>query len=392
MKITNFNRLLLLVAFFGGCSLSTKISPERAIESERERLVRAYLEEGQEYENRGDLVGAYKQYKLAITVNPQSQLASENVKRLERELRKLAEEHYKAGLKSYRKGNYRLGRREFLMTLRLWPDHQKAVERLSIGKRIQAKRYVVHTIEEGESLSKLAMMYYGDHKKFSLIANYNKISDATVVRVGRKIKVPEIEGVPFLVKDQDTDVEEIGELTSDQSREEAMPKQEDEEEGSLEEPVDVVAMYLKHGIALYEGADYQDAIMEFNKVLNVNSDDVIAVDYLYKSYFQQAMISFAKRDYLSAKKGFEESLRYKSDCKKCDEYIRKSEEEYNEFHYAKGNLHFRNERLEDALKEWEMVYAVDPGYKGVEQNISKATKLLETLEEIQKSRQDQMAR
>ena len=127
--------------------------------------------------------------------------------------------------------------------------------------------------------------------------------------------------------------------------------------------------------------------MEFRKVVNVHSDDAIAIDYLSKSHYQLAMVSFAKRDYLSARSGFEESLRYKSDCKRCHEYIEKSEEQYKELHYAKGLSHFRDERLAEALKEWELVQAVDPDYEDVEENIIKVKKLLKTLEGIQKSQE-----
>ena len=91
-------------------------------------------------------------------MNPLSQGAAENVNRLKTALRKLAEEHYQAGLDYPAKGRYRAARREFLLTLALWPEHEEAVRRLSTGKRIQAKRYIVHTIGPGDSLSKLAMM------------------------------------------------------------------------------------------------------------------------------------------------------------------------------------------------------------------------------------------
>ncbi len=391
------NTKLILIAFIflfvGGCAAKAKISPERTVEFEKDRLVQAYLQTGEEYENKGNLVEAWKHYSLALTVNPESEVAREEANRLKGELRNLADQHYQAGLRYQQKGQYRAARREFLMTVGLWPDHEEAVKRLSGGKRIRAKRYVVHTIKQGESLSLLAKMYYGDYKKFPMIANYNGLPDATVIRLGQKIKVPEIEGVPFFVASQNVSVEQLEEYPKDDGFEgEAKNELEEDEslepvEESLEEPVDVAEMYRDHGIGLFNKGEYQEAIVEFRKVVNVNSDDAMAIDYLSKSHFQLAMVSFAQRDYLSAKRGFEESLRYKSDCEKCHEYIEKSEEEYKELHYAKGLSYFRDERLAEALKEWELVEAVDPDYENVEENINKVKKLLKTLEGIQKSQE-----
>jgi len=388
MKLkSKFILIVCMFVFAGACAGKAKLSPKRTVEFEKDKLAQAYLQTGQEYENKGDLVEAWKQYSLALTVNPLSQGAAENVNRLKTELHKLAEEHYQAGLNYHAKGHYRAARREFLLTLALWPEHHEAVRRLSTGKRIQAKRYVVHTIKPGDSLSKLAKMYYGDYKKFPIIAHYNGVTDAVVVSVGQKIKVPEIDGVPFLVANQTVDVEPVSEPAVD-----ALEVEAKEQEESLEEPVDEGAMYRNLGIDLFEKGEYQGAIVEFRKVVNVDSDDAIAVEYLHKSHYQQAMVLFAKRDYLSAKRGFEESLRYNSDCKKCNEYIKKSEEEYKELHYANGLSHFRDEQLVEALKEWELVQAVDPDYEGVEQNIDKVKKLLKSLEGIQKSRQEQPVR
>jgi hypothetical protein len=43
-------------------------------------------------------------------------------------------------------------------------------------------------------------MYYGDLSKFDVIAKFNSIQDGTSLKVGQELKIPEIEGLPFLVK------------------------------------------------------------------------------------------------------------------------------------------------------------------------------------------------
>ena len=53
--------------------------------------------------------------------------------------------------------------------------------------------YTVHQIQPGESLSKVAQIYYGDYQLFHVIARYNGIADPTSIKVGQKIKVPRLE-------------------------------------------------------------------------------------------------------------------------------------------------------------------------------------------------------
>lgn len=370
--------IVLLLAAAAGCAAPAKKIPEVT----EEKLFQAYLRRGQEYEDKQNLVEAFKQYRLAMTVKPSDQAAVQNRNRVERTLRRSAEKHYKAGLKFHKAGKYRQARNQFLIALRLRPDYPEVLKMLATPKPVQAKRYVVHTIQPGESLSKVAMIYYGDYHKFSTIAKYNDIADATEVKVGQKIKVPEIDGVPFLARLHDIESEEV-------TAPDLVPlDQEAEKDERKEEPVDKAAMYRDHGIDLFNNKKYQEAIVEFNKVVNVNPDDAATLEYLYKSHFQQAMAFFQKEDYLFARNEFEASLRYKSDCDKCHEYARKSEELYKDVHYTQGISYFGKQLLAEAIREWELVQAIDPNYKRVGYNIDRAKTLLKKLEDIRKSRQE----
>ena len=84
--------VFLLVLVLGCATFGTK-SPET--------LAREYTEKAQQYEKKGDLVEALKQYKLVLTVDPANQLAQQKRAMLEPQLQKLAEEHYKKGIKFY---------------------------------------------------------------------------------------------------------------------------------------------------------------------------------------------------------------------------------------------------------------------------------------------------
>ncbi|RZB36029.1 MAG: hypothetical protein SRB2_02534 [Desulfobacteraceae bacterium Eth-SRB2] len=441
---------VLIGVMIGGCA-GIK---EKFTGSQKKELVQTYIRSGQDYENKGDLVQALKQYKLALTVNPKDKEAIEKSGLLEKNMRILAQAHYRNGIKLRRKGKYRLARKEFLTTLELQPDHEKALRaikprreipaekyiihtikpgeslsmvaktyygdykkfpiiakfnnmsdatRIEVGQNIKVpeiegvslltrkqeietgKKYIIHTIKPGESLSMVAKTYYGDYKKFQIIAEFNNMFDATQITVGQNIKVPEIEGVPFLASKQEIKTEEV-KAPESVLLEEEEKKDEGLEEEEPEEPVDEVANYRSLGIEHFNNKEYPAAIVEFNKVLNANPYDKSAREYLYNTHFQYGIALFEKEDYLAAKKNFETSFSFNKDCEKCQDYIKKSDESYIETHYNRGLSYYGNQQLAEAVREWELVCAVDPNYKDVGKDIQKAKKLLERLENIKKSK------
>jgi tetratricopeptide (TPR) repeat protein len=386
-----------LVASVIGCA-SMVINPQEKIrEAPEERFVKNYLQKGREYEDKGNLVEALKQYKLAMTVSPRNQEVTENHNRVEMELRRSAEQHYRLGLNFHKKGKYGHAHQQYLIALRLWPDYPEVVNMLTSRKRIQIKRYTVHTIKPGENLSKLAMMYYGDHHKFSIIAKYNNLTDATRINAGQKIKIPEIEGVDFLIGKEalKTDEPEVADSGFWYWKGYALSEQESRKEPELktrqkkEEAAEYVAFYRDHGVDLFKEKKYQEAIVEFNKVLNLYSEDRVARQYSYEAHFQQGMNLFENKDYLAARDKFEVCLRYRNDCQECHGYIKRSENLYKEMHYKKGIQFFEKEQLLEAIEEWELVKVVDTKYKTVDYFITKAKTILKKMEEIKKSQREQ---
>jgi len=537
--------IIFLIVLIAGCAQLGKKSPTQ--------LAKEYTAKAKEYEKKGDLVEALKQYKLVLTVDPENKLALEKNATLEPQLNKLAEEHYQIGLKYYRHGQYPPARKEFLTALRYNPEHAEAKDKLTAARKeikdvkryivhilqadetistlaeryygdyrkfhviaeyneledatkvtvgqqikipviegtpiiadpatiqtdsgeapealpgevITVKRYIIHTVQPEESLSKLAMMYYGDYSKFDVIAKFNSIEDGTSVRVGQELKIPEVEGLPFSVKGE---VEEA--KTAVIPKEKPATEEVPEKKEAIEDPT---VNYRELGIELYNKKEYTDAIIEFNKVLNVNPADKATIDYLAlayykkgqssfekkaypqakrefeaslkynescsdcqeyikkiqnrnrailrqdaialynekkykeaivkfeaiakkdpkdtqvndylaKSHFEQGLVLFGKEDYLAARDDFKNALRYDKKCDQCEKNIQKCEATYKQVHYEKGLAYFGDQKLADAIREWESVSTLDPNYKDVNRNLTKARTLLERLESIKRSK------
>jgi tetratricopeptide (TPR) repeat protein len=446
-----------------------------------QQLADQYLAKAQESEAKGDFVEALEQYKLLLTVDPENQLAQDKSTQIGQKIKRLAENHYQSGLVYYRNGRYSLARQEFLIVLRYDPEHRQAKKMLTTQRELeQTDRYILHTIQPGESLSTLSKQYYGDYKKFHLIAQYNELEDATKVRVGQlikvpvikgipimadpskirtdsgkvpesklgeiiavkrfiihtvkaeeslsrlaqmyygdykkfdliakfndmeetdslrvgqEIKIPKVEGVPFWATEKDKDIKrilkkievkipEIVPVAEEIPQKEVTVEPEIEKDETFEEDQAVTCREL--GIELFNKKNYADAIIELQKAINANPDDKVANNFLSLAYFEQGVVFYDNEDYTQAIKVFETSRQYNSDCERCETYIKKSVEHFKDLHYRRGISFFSREKLVEAIDEWELVYKIDPDYKDVDKNIKRARNLMERLEEIKHSQE-----
>lgn len=384
--------LTILIGFISGCVGMSELTFS-FLDTPEKKIVKEYLKKGRAYEDQDDLVNAFKQYNLATTVNPSEKKAVESRERVDKELKRLAATHYQKGLRLDKQGKYGLARHQFLIALRFRPDYPEATKILTSRKRFKIERYIVHKIHSGQTLSGIAKIYYGDHEHFSLIAKYNNITDVTQIRIGQKIKIPELAGVKFLETQQAIETEEeiifepgiwdweksLLETGSEGKGEKTEARKDKEAE------MDQVASYRDKGSELFKEKKYIESIEKFKKVLDIFPYDEVALDYSSRSHFNMGMAFFKKKDYLSARSQFEESRHYNYDCEECQNYIKKCEKLYMAVHYKTGIQYYGNEQLVEAMKEWELVQLMDPKYKKVDRLISKAKTILKKLEEIRGS-------
>ena len=113
-------------------------------------VAKGYISQARASEKAGNWVEAARYYRLALTVEPQNKQIAESLKRVEAKRLKLAEAHYRKGLAYLKQGKYSDGRRQFLTTLRYWPQHKGAREKLQPRNQIKTKRYILHTVQKGD--------------------------------------------------------------------------------------------------------------------------------------------------------------------------------------------------------------------------------------------------
>jgi tetratricopeptide (TPR) repeat protein len=327
--------LLLCTGVMGCASAPVKETPKEIVPAPEERFAMDSLARARELEAADKLPEALRQYKIVLTIRPNYRAAEEGRDRVEKVLRKSADEHYRAGLRMQKEGKQSQALQQFLTALRLWPDYPEALQQLAVVRpSVPAEKQMVQKPQ----------------------------------------REPEPKEPP-----KELSVEEGARVSFDQ-----LPLQEEPRE-----VVDQVAVYREHGMELYWEGRRQEALSEFSKVLSAKPNDPVAKEYSYKSSFELALEFFQKKDYLAAKEQFLVSLKHNSNCQQCHVYIRRSEELFKELHYKQGIEYYGKEQLTEAILEWELVRSLDPNYKRVDYYIKKAKELQRKIDELKKESKEE---
>ena len=351
-------------------------------------VAKDYLSQASASENSGNLVEAARYYKLALTIEPQNKQIADGLKRVQEKRLNLAKAHYRKGLAYLAQGRYSDGRRQFLTTLRYWPQHKGALEKLQPRTQIQTKRYIMHTVQKGETISIISKKYYGDPLHFQTVARFNNLSDATAIGVGEKLKIPEIDGVPFLVPEGTPEITMDGQAMDRQltteDREYRETQQTEDVQADAKAFDNMVANYRDAGLQLFQDKKYDEAVIEFKKVVNADPQDFQTQEYLFKAHFSSAQDLLKEKQYQAADKQLQACLNFRTDCLQCLPLIKQCEDSYKELHYQLGIQYFGEEKLENAINEWQLVKKYDPHYKQVEENIRRAERIHTKIQQLKK--------
>jgi tetratricopeptide (TPR) repeat protein len=360
---------------------------ERQLQSPN-AVVNGYLSKGRASETAENWVEAARYYKLALTVEPQNKQAADSLKRVEAKRRKVAEAHYRKGLGYLSQGKYKYAQQQFLAALRYWPQHKGALAKLQPRSQIKTKRYILHTVKKGETISIISKKYYNDTKHFQTIARFNNLPDATTIQVGKELKIPEIDAVPFLVPEGTPEITTGSQTTEGQiSHRELEYQQSQQTEAHTADTKAfeiMVANYRDAGLELFHEKKFDEAIVEFKKVINAEPQDFGTQEYLSKAYLNSAQELLKTNQYPAADKHLQACLDFRSDCLQCRPVIKQCEDSYKELHYQLGIQYFGEEKLENAINEWQLVKKIDPHYKQVEENLRKAEKIYTKIQQLKK--------
>jgi tetratricopeptide (TPR) repeat protein len=243
------------------------------------------------------------------------------------------------------------------------------------GQDQDTESFVYHTIAPGESISRLAQLYYGDYKLFHAIARYNGLDDATRVTVGQKIKIPKLAGVPFTppvgpAETQSKPPEMVPASPSEENVPAVVSGDETAEPEANED--DQILAYRDSGIALYHEGKYEDAVFELNKAIEAAPNDSQTRSFLGKAYFEVGKGLFDQEDFAAAQESFESALHYDPTCAQCRAYIEKSKLGPLLAYRTKGITYFNQNKFQNAIGEFEQFLKARPQDDEIRAYLSRA--------------------
>jgi len=230
------------------------------------------------------------------------------------------------------------------------------------------QKYIPYTVQKEDSLSKISKKFYGDFKQSGIIAQMNNISDTSKIKLGMKLKIPELKEHPFIKQDKITSMENLIAIpVKDQIK------------------IDLNILYQNMGVELFNEGQFQNAILEFKKVLNSDPLEKASTSYISKSYYQMGLKEQTGGKYIAAIGHFENALSFAKDCSLCKNKIKTCRNSYLELHYKKGMKFFNEQNLDIAVSELEMVQMMNQNYKRVTELLKKAKIIQTNIEALKES-------
>ncbi len=158
----------------------------------RDRLAASHNERSEHLEQRGLLRQALEERSIALTIDPGDRKALDAEKRLDGRIAQEVAGLLEAGRALLDRGVVGEAQQRFLTVLSLEPTNRTAFETLQ--KEVREVIFITHTLRPGDTCVSVAELYYGDQLRCEVIRDSNP---RVPFRVGQKIRIPQIPGVPF---------------------------------------------------------------------------------------------------------------------------------------------------------------------------------------------------
>lgn len=257
-----------------------------------------------------------------MTIDPQYPGASQKKTELGNKIQEQARRHLAAGKELLQRRDKQGAQREFLAALRLDPLNREALEQL-----YQSEQQL------------------GEQTAFARPLRKGGIESRTQPGQSEDAKSP--------------------------------PAEETEEEEESGEEVSF-AEAVEH----FRRGDYLAAIDAFSRVLAQQPGLREAVEYQKLAYYNQGVAYIGKGNYAEALKMFERLRRIQPDFKRLSHYMQTAREKLADQHYLAGIRHFKEQKLKEAIEEWDEALALNPKLESARRSQERARRLLKSLQEI----------
>jgi tetratricopeptide (TPR) repeat protein len=355
---------------------SAPVTPAPARPDPREQLAAGHREQARALEQSGDLRRALDEWKIALTISPGDAVSREAKKALEGRIEQAVAEKIEAGRAALARGVQAEARRQFLSALALDPGNRSAFVALQTEAREVA--FLTYTVRQGDTLQSLAQRYYGDRSRSEVIWETNQLPPNPRLTAGMTLKIPEIPGVPFVQPETRRPTPPAAATPppgGGAAKTEPAPKD--------EAPPEVNPLLADAREAL-ERNDYADAVAGADKLLASNPSNRDAIALKKQALYQQGKTQLAGRQYDASYRALTQLVKLQPDYEDSPALLKQAKTRAIDQHYSQGVRLYREEKLPEAVSEWQIVLEMDPQHPNAKRNIDQAERLLKALEEHKK--------
>jgi len=326
----------------------------------------------EEYESRaraeeaaGKRRQALEAWRITAALRPDDVAAAREVSRLAGSLTASADAHYHRGLALLENEFFPAARKEFLLALTDDPGHAGALDTL---KNRMERDIFVYRVEEGDTFESIAVKAYRDPGLAFLVARSNDLDPDSGPLPGKDLTLP-------LLGE---------EAVSAPPAAPAMPSVPAAPKKPAQAPDKGQAgLRLAKAEGYLEAGSYQDALAAAAGIPADAPEAKAASEVINAAHYGTGMRQEKKGDYVAALVAYGRVNPGYRDVKKKLSTARKMVVNLAEEHYKAGVQYFVDQKLEQAVTEWEETLRLYPDHPNARKDLVKARKLIEDLQKIQ---------
>jgi tetratricopeptide (TPR) repeat protein len=350
--------------------------------SPREELAARHRAEAERLEREGDLRHALDQWKIAALVNKNDAAAREGQARLEARIEQGVSQRINEGRAALQRGSHVEARRRFLAALAMDPFNRTAFSALQ--NEVREVESINYTVRAGDTLASIAQRYYGDRSRSEVIWETNQLPSNPRLVAGTTLKIPEIPGVPFARAEPRRDpLPPVAALPPPAGT--PPPSAPSRPEAVREEPAPPeVNPLLADAREALERNEYPAALAGLDRLLASTPSDREGQDLRKVTLYRYGKAQFDQRQYDESYRTLTQLVKVEPGYEDSARLLQQARARAVDQHYSQGIKLYRDEKLREAIREWQVVLEFDPSHANAKKNIEQAERLLKGLEQRKK--------
>ncbi len=351
-----------------GCGSVKQATPNGPQDSPQ----KGYRQRASMHEKRGELQQALMAWQVVQRLDPNDTSIPEKIATLGKEIDKTAEEHYRMGIDSYKRGDINTARNNFIVALRIKPEHRKAFYYLKF--RLPNDGNPVYNVVRGDSYTKIATDVYNDPTKAYAIAFFNNLDPQKPLQISTELVLPELPSKYIVPRKEIEALTERARQVLDQQRYDEVLEIVSDMEALQPNAPNIRklkdAVYYQRGVALLDQKEYSLAIPQLKQVSQGYPGRKEAIDKARRHLLRESVkTKVEKARHKLDGKFYAEAISICQEIAVQDPFNKDANAIFNAAHYAWGKTLLEQGKEADAIKT---LSALDEGYEDTAQLLVQA--------------------